>query len=156
MTEEIKNTERLYSDLLANGKQKEREFSKLFASTVQSDKFSDVNGHWDVSVKYDVKGLKRMSRGGQLDENNHWIELRNVNGKTGWLYGRADFFAFETQNYWVCVNKYTLQEFIAERVIKEFTDQPTHYKLYRREGRQDMCTLIPTIDLCYLGYMVRK
>ena len=43
------------------------------------------------------------------------IELKNVHGNIGWLYGEANYFAFETVDYWIIVEKLLLQELIADK-----------------------------------------
>ena len=55
-------------------------------------------------VKVDVKALKRTNRNdNDVDENIHWVEIRNVRGKKGWLYGDSGLIAFETKDYFVFV-----------------------------------------------------
>jgi hypothetical protein len=78
----------------------------------------------------------------------HWIELRNVNGKNGWLYGEADVIAFETRAYWIVVKRRTLMPFIEGMTENsEQSLKPTVYKLYQRNGRKDLMTVVPTVDL---------
>ena len=143
---------------LAQGKEKEREFASMFNNVSFANKTQDIKEHWDVSVTYDVKSLKRINRKGVPDENVHWIEFVNVRGGTGWLYGKADFFAFETLDYWVIVSRSKLQEFIeAKCKNKEWTNTKELYKLYRREGRKDIITLVKTIDLmCIASKIICK
>lgn len=126
----------------------------------------DVNEHWDlkltshedpeVNVKFDVKAVKKVNRNdSQTNENIHWIELLNVEGKRGWLYGDADYFAFETDDYWIIVEKMRLQSFIADKCAEKIkTERPELYKLYQRNGRRDTITLIKTIDLCFLANLI--
>jgi hypothetical protein len=68
----------------------------------------DINEHWDVklSVKFDVKAVKKTNRSDiDTDDNIHWVELINVRGAKGWLYGEANYFSFELNDYWVIVAK---------------------------------------------------
>lgn len=120
----------------------------------------DINEHWDVKldVKFDVKAVKKTNRSDvDTDDSIHWVELINVRGAKGWLYGEADYFAFELDDYWMIVNKKTLQDFIADKCkTKELCDKPTLYKLYRRSGREDMITLVKTIDLMYISEQIIK
>jgi hypothetical protein len=124
---------------------------------IYADKKQDIQEHWDVQVndiKYDVKGLKKVLRSDvNENENIHWIELKNVIGKLGWLYsGLSTHLCFETNDYWVIVSKIKLQEFIAEKCKgKEVANFPTLYKFYTRKDRQDIITLVKTIDLMYLA-----
>jgi hypothetical protein len=145
---------------LKRGKEVELAFSKILTNTNFSSKDEDINEHWDLSteIKFDVKGLKKKQRfNSEPNESIHWVELKNVNGKLGWLYGDADYFVFELVNYWVIVDKLDLQEYIKTHTIKEFCDEPTKNKLYSRKDRKDVLTLISTFDLIYISTsMIRK
>ena len=142
---------------LADGKEIEKQFAKLIGANEFSSETEDINEHWDVkySVKIDVKGLKRINRyDDNYNQSWHWIELKNVRGKLGWLYGDADFFAFELINYWVLVDKTKLQDFIKDRVTKEIVKEKIPYKLYQRDGRKDNITIISSFDLMFLAKKV--
>jgi len=125
--------------------------------TVNENKFS----HWDVSLfnqKIDVKGLKKKNRNNsKYDDEIHWIEIKNVLGYNGWLYGEADYFAFELTKSWVLVSKKDLQEFIHD-VCKDKirTDKPELYKLYTRKDRKDVITMVKSLDLCQIATEIIK
>ena len=140
---------------LQEGRAKEIEFAELFDEYTLSNEIQNVIGHWDLKLgkfKIDVKALKKINRkDDNKNENIHWIEIKGITGELGWLYGQADFFAFETIDYWIVVEKNRLQNFIKDKTIKEFVEVPTLYKLYNRKDRQDVLTLVKTIDLCYLS-----
>ena len=147
---------------LSEGKEKEKAASTLFDNVKFSDKNADISEHWDFQsegLKYDVKGLKKIKR--DDDETNqfyHYIEIKNVNGKVGWLYGEADFFMFETNRYWVIVSKKDLQDFIKNNTTKTYVNTPDEslYCLYKRNGRNDVITLVTTIDLMFIATELRK
>lgn len=135
---------------LAKGKQTEKAFSKILSNVTFSSENEDITEHWDLStnLKIDVKGLKKRNRSDDsVDERIHWVEIKNVNGDVGWLYGDADYFAFELHNYWIIVDKIDLQELVKTQVKKEYSKIPMLNKLYSREGRKDVMTLISTFDL---------
>jgi hypothetical protein len=139
---------------LADGKKTEESFAEIFDNVDFSSAKEDINEHWDlkVSFKIDVKGLKKRRRGDDgADETIHWVEIKNVNGKKGWLYGDADYFAFELEKYWVIVNKLTLQDYIAKNTVKEYSIVPIVNRLYKRDGRKDVLTLVSSIDLIYMS-----
>lgn len=142
------------------GKLKEDDFASMFTNVTPSTKEEDMYEHWDlnIGVKIDVKSLKKESRSDLFyNENFHWVELKNVRGKLSWLYGDADFFAFETEEYWVIVEKLRLQEFIANKTKeKEISTSKDPYELYRREGRKDIIVKVKTIDLFYLATKILK
>jgi hypothetical protein len=145
---------------LKRGKKTEEEFARLFKDFRRSSASEDMNEHWDIEVKHkiDVKGLKKVRRGDQdVNEHFHWIEIHNVHGKHGWLYGEADFFAFELKDFWVIVPKEDLQKRIAEKTTKLYYDVPTVYGLYQRRNRRDVMTIIPSYDLCSISIaMIEK
>jgi len=139
---------------LSKGKMVERAFSKVLSNYKDSTEEQDINEHWDVStdIKFDIKGLKKTKRSDENpNENIHWLEIKNVNGDSGWVYGKADYFVFETIDYWIIVDKSDLQEFIKKKIQKEWVTTATLYKLYRRKDRKDVITLVKTIDLMYLA-----
>lgn len=141
---------------MIRGLQAEEAFKKLLGDrATKSDKYSDRIDHWDFNLRFDVKKIRSTDEFGESDY--HWVELMNVNGNQGWLYGKADYFAFETKNYWVIVEADKLREFI-ERVVTnvELSIVKLPYRIYRRAGRLDKVVMIPTIDLCYLGYLTKK
>lgn len=153
---------------LAKGKQVEREFIAVLERNgykcTASNRFQDMEEHWDLNILYDhepvkvdVKGLKKVMRNDpETNENFHWVELVNVQGKWGWLYGEAAMFAFETEEYWLMVNKEQLKELIAAKCVKEKVTTPTLYKMYQRSERLDMLTLVKTIDLMVIADEIIK
>ena len=142
---------------LSEGKKIEKHVMALFDSAVESTKEEDINKHYDFTsgdIKYDVKGLKKISRADvEPNENYHFIELKNVNGKLGWLYGEADYFVFELNEYYIVVDKFKLQDFVKDKVSKTFVSSPDEalYCLYRRNNRKDIITLVKTIDLIIIS-----
>ena len=145
---------------LEDGKKIEEKFAEMFDSFNYSTKEQDIKEHWDVEIKFkfDVKSVKKIRRNDSYhNELYHFIEIKNVNGDNGWLYGKADFFAFETFKYFIIVSKDTLQNFIAENVVKIYVDSPDKalYCLYSRAGRKDIITMITSIDLMRIAESVR-
>lgn len=143
------------------GKEKEKEFAKLFSDVIEASKDEDINEHWDllISAKIDVKSIKKQNRYDLIfNENFHWVELKNVNGKLSWLYGKADFFAFEVEDYWIIVEKSKLQEFVETKCKgQEIGKTKDPYCLYQREGRKDVIVKVKTIDLIYISEkMIKK
>lgn len=146
-------------NFLNEGKKKEAAFSKMFKTAISSDKNQDISEHWDVKVelKFDIKSLKKISRNDyETNEFYHFVELKNVHGKLGWLYGEADFFAFETNKYWVIVAKEDLQSFVAQNVTKKKVNNVDEclYCLYTRNKRKDVITMVKTIDLMVIASQV--
>lgn len=111
----------------------------------------DINEHWDVDingVKFDIKGVKKINRmDNEVNYDIHWIELKNVHGAAGWLYGLANYIVFETKNNWLVVDREKLINFVDEKLKLIIVEQPELYKMYSRRGRYDAITLIKTSDL---------
>ena len=100
----------MWDDYVERGKTVEQQFASILSGAVFATKEQDMHEHWDVmdemAVKYDVKGMKNYRRSDDKPTDRlHWIELRNVNGKNGWLYGEADVIAFETRKWWLLVDR---------------------------------------------------
>lgn len=146
------------------GKEAEKAFAEFFDVFKFASPEHDINGHWDVEIdvgtkiKVDVKSLKKENRYDAFtNENFHWIEIKNVMGKKGWLYGEADMFAFELEDYWVMVEKKALQDFIANKCKgKKIGTIKSVYDLYRRKDRKDVVVKIKTIDLMFLSCLCFK
>jgi hypothetical protein len=144
---------------LSEGKKVEKLFGSMFTDVVYASKEDDIIEHWDLKIlyrgewkKFDIKGLKKKLRSDDgANENIHWVEITNVNGNDGWLYGKADYFVFELEDYWLIVDKIRLQKLITDKLINEFTIIPILYRLYGRKDRKDKLTLVKTIDLIYIS-----
>lgn len=110
----------------------------------------------DAWIPVDVKAVRRVSRNEDKNENIHWIEIKNVSGKRGWLYKDSVFLVFETNDYWIHVLTSKLRTFIESKV--DVNGAPTAekgiYKLYQRATRKDLLTLMPIADLFYLAEFI--
>jgi len=99
----------------------------------------------------DVKAEKKISRKDyDVQSNFLWIELTNVNGDFGWVYGKSEYIAFETGEGFMLVKTELLREYIETKCNYDvYVDYPEQalYKLYNRRGRQDVVTLISVHDL---------
>jgi len=136
----------------------ERKFAgalDMFNKVSFASRDEDIFDHWDVKIdiKIDVKAMKKINReDSEPNENIHYVEIKNVHGDKGWLYGEADYFAFEMKDYYVMVSKIKLQAMIADKCKDKIKcARPTLYQLYSREGRSDMMTLVKTVDLIFIS-----
>lgn len=60
----------------------------------------------DKTYSFDIKSMKKSNRKDATpDDQIHWIELQNVRGNPGWIYGKADFIAFELMNSWLIISR---------------------------------------------------
>jgi len=134
------------------GQSAEQRFAQLLNNPKFSTPEQDMEEHWDVESdgkRYDVKAMKKWKRSNaEPTDRMHYVELRNVHGELGWLYGEADYIVFETRRYWLVVNRRLLMAFIEGATEKnERSSEPAVYKLYQRTGRKDEMTVVPTVDL---------
>jgi hypothetical protein len=144
------------------GRDAEYRFAKHLDSPRFSSSQEDMEEHWDVKsaagTKYDVKAMKKWNRADpEPTDRMHYVELRNVKGELGWLYGEADYIVFETRRHWIVVKRRTLMPFIEG--LTENSEQslkPTVYKLYQRTGRKDLMTVVPTVDLLAISEEIIK
>lgn len=168
---------------LKEGKEKEQSFQELLESlgmnVEKSSYWEDRNEHWDLKFigpdgkefKVDVKGLKKNKRSdSKVDDTIHWIEIQAVSSnpdklRKGWLYGKADYFAFEQLDSWIMVKKHNLQLLTYEKCIKHGKvargNWDALYKKYTRvdkEGvsRNDIMTKVKTEDLLQYSTRVIK
>ncbi|MGZ9234956.1 MAG: hypothetical protein ACXW4E_05470 [Anaerolineales bacterium] len=115
--------------------------------------------HFDYQIKkgqgvykVEVKSKKRIHR---ADANTQgelvWIELHGVRcHDTGWLYGKADLIAFETNSSFRIVRRLDLIALVQKLV--DFKSRVTLardalYKIYSRSRRHDVLTLLRDEDL---------
>jgi hypothetical protein len=132
-----------------------------------SAKEQNIDEHWDFLIEQDdraykveVKSEKRIQR----DDKNAqaefiWVELRNVRGKVGWLFGSADLIAFEKQNAFVFVKRLDLLNVVNQNVdlvAKVKSAKDALYKIYTRDGRKDKLTLLPVRDIEPIIFMEWK
>lgn len=116
--------------------------------TEKSSKSADMFAHYDyfllpnsstplfLGIKVEVKSAKRMKRSdNNVNYDILYVEFRNVNGELGWLYGEADYVAFEQSNGFLMIKRKNLVDIAENRVKMTFTNRPTLYKSYKRFDR---------------------
>jgi hypothetical protein len=141
------------------GKSGEQRFATHLSQPRFATDKQDMEEHWDVESegkRYDVKAMKKWRRSdAEPTDRIHYVELRNVRGELGWIYGEADYIAFETRSHWIVVPRKKLVFFIEGATEKnERSDKPAVYKLYQREGRKDLMTVVPTMDLLAISEVI--
>lgn len=123
-----------------------------------SSKDQNINEHWDFQIekddqkfKVEVKSEKRIQRNDDNLQNNFiWVELRNVRGEIGWLFGKTDLIAFEKEKTFFFVKRLDLLAVVNKKVnltAKVKSAKDALYKIYTRGGRKDKLTLLPISDI---------
>lgn len=120
---------------------------------------TDKEKHYDMTIinesgqeaRVEVKSMKRISRrDAAAQDTNVWVELHGVSDK-GWLYdGHSHVIAFETATDFKFVEREKLVEWVDANVDKEAhvsTATDAVKKVYSREGRPDLLTLVPLEEL---------
>lgn len=126
-------------------------------ATKNEDMYDHIDFWWDSPKKgrigIDVKGLNKNKRTDKkYDDSIHWLELQNVKGCEGWLFGKAEYIAFRTLSNIIFVKREKLLNF-ALKVIKGkdvVYDTPSDFYVpYKRKkwGRDDLSLKVPTSDL---------
>ena len=128
----------------------------------------DKTKHWDYQIskaqpngfykrKIDVKAPKNVD--GKLNDDFIWIELQNVGGGKGWLYGEADGIAFQMNDFFALVSLEDLQELVHNLVDLKQEAKPSYskkdpYVIYHRKKwhNDDLIVLIKKEDLLTLDH----
>lgn len=95
----------------------------------------------DKEIKVEVKAMKRISRSDSNGQDTWiWVEFKNVQGNLGWLYGKADYVAFELQDSFLFVDRKDLVK-VSEKVVdmNDIVKKPfeARRKCYHRRNRPD-------------------
>ena len=125
----------------------------------EASQFENMKKHIDFHItskdgkeySLDVKGMKKISRN-DYSVQDEWIfiELKNVNGDKGWLYGHADYIVFETKRTFIFVLRTDLVA-ICEKLIdvsyQVESSQDCAYRVYTRHDRHDLVSRIKLSDI---------
>mgnify|MGYP003665356979 FL=1 len=126
-------------------------------SSLSEDRFKHIDffleqDHFKYSV--DVKARKKTNRDdAKVNDEWTWIEFKNVLGRKGWLYGEADYIAFERADDFLMINRENLVKFCEDKVdLKTMVSRAyqAEYKVYQRQGRKDLITRVRMDDLANL------
>lgn len=142
---------------LKKGKEKEIEFLKSYCAYFNipeqcveiASTQDDIHRHIDLWIDnegWDVKAAKKENRTDTIPNYDiHWIELRNVHGKKGWIFGESSYIAFELQDKWLCVSRKKIITALSNKIdFTSFTSSRSGmYKIYRRKGRKDAIVKVP-------------
>ncbi len=144
------------------GRRAEASFAALAATrgwtVTPAPQEADIHEHWDFEIRKDgyarkveVKAAKREKRNDEtLNHDWVWIEFRNVKGEAGWLFGKANWIAFETADSFLIVDRHDLFQLVRRTVDRETqvaSARDAKYKAYTRAGRPDQIAQIRLEDL---------
>ena len=116
---------------------------------IKTTKEVDIKKHIDfyITINNKVVGVDVKSR--NYDGEWVYVELKNVRGDTGWLYGESCYIAFEREDIFLLVDRKSIVELIENKKIKERVSfaKLAYYKLYTRKNRKDLITKINLKDI---------
>lgn len=114
-------------------------------------KFEEIIYHYDYVIqikennkpKYhriEVKSMKSKKRGQKQDPNVIYLEYKNITGGVGWLYGKADYIAFEQKSFFILFPRLDLLKFAEYKInrIKLSNRSGITNTLYSRKNRKDL------------------
>lgn len=162
----------IWDPFVEKGKLKEVLFAqaiKKYGDVVPASEEQDKYEHWDIKLepkdpecplikweaedkdlRFDIKSLKHITRHDEhLNEDFHFVEIKNIRGNPGSIYGKADYIVFEKFKEWVIVDRLKLVEFVESYLVnpKYCFKQPLLYAIYTRQNRQDEIMLVETNKL---------
>lgn len=171
----INGLNKTINNYVKNSKSNVDEFIKRF--TTENDEIifpetiQDKLEHWDVMIngqKYDPKAPKKILRSDEeVSRIYNWIEMKNGDGYTGWLYSSPDVhLIFETIDEWIFVEKQKLIPLIEEKceggieltpyLIPKVSKHVKLYIPYRRFSREDSIVLVMIDDIKSVAYKILK
>ena len=147
------------SNMGGSAEEQFKEIAEKLGNQVTKSTFREQISHIDFHVlnqkgeKYtvDVKSRKKVKRkDDNINDELIWIEFKNVQGKNGWLYGAANFIAFEREHSFLIVSRPALAK-LCEKIV-DLTEINVNiryplYKGYQRYGRKDLLSLIKIEDI---------
>ena len=121
------------------------------------EQFSHVDYVTDFG-KIDVKARKRVARkDSDVQDDLVWLEFKNVQGKIGWVYGKADWIAFERLLDFVLVKRADLAlmgEKLCDLGDRVSVGRDALYKGYQRSGRKDLLSIVKMSDVLKLYHQL--
>jgi hypothetical protein len=150
-----------WDHFIHKGKLVEKLFAQRHLSDIKwADNYQNMHEHWDVegglngkTLKFDIKGLKKKNRADEATQDKWaWIEGTNVEGRPGWIKGKADYIVFERESYWLLVNREELFNFTWKKLAENgFKKGKRPYHVYDRSYwmKKDKLTLVPYEDIEY-------
>lgn len=128
---------------------------RTYKATQEEDTQQHIDFWWENNngkrYGFDVKGVKRNNRTDtKKDDSIQWVELTNVQGKRGWVYGDACYIVFLTNNSAIYIPRKKLASFIEISIEGKptvYQNPKECYIPYQRYGRKDKIVKVPTEDL---------
>jgi len=123
---------------------------------IRPNKYQDKYEHWDVKLIKDGKEALVDVKSKECHKDGFtWIEFQTVDGRDGWINGKAHAIAFEKEDRFDLIHRLNLKEFIEKKIVnptgyvylKPDNLGEIAYHRYKRMGRQDIIVVVPFIDI---------
>lgn len=103
-------------------------------------------------IRIEVKSIKARKRGQQPDPSIVYLEVHNIDGHPGWIYGESDYIAFQTPTGFMMVNRMRLVEKVKHFYDKlpYVTESGLDYTLYGRFNRMDLVMVLPFSEIAVI------
>jgi hypothetical protein len=167
----MKATE-LYKESFEQGDTVEKYFEKICEKnnikTVEATKYQNIYEHIDYFMtiedkiySVDVKDERKKHRyDSDTAEKVIWLEIKNVNGNVGWLYGKADLIAFKHIDDFILVKRVDLIILLEEKRLKwddgRYKKGRDFYYTHTRDGRKDELVMFHVNDILLLKHKILK
>ena len=119
-------------------------------TTKKSTREEDINLHIDYYVDRGQREAVSVDVKGGNHPHTIWVEFKNVRGNAGWMYGKADWIAFELPEVggFAMVLRSELATLAEEIVEPVFVSkQAADRKLYQRKDRKDVISRLWLEDI---------
>lgn len=122
----------------------------------EEDIYNHIDFFWKLNddcdeIGFDVKGLRKNKRSdNNYDDLITWIELINVKGNEGSVYGKAKYLVFITNNSVIYIPRKKIITFVEEKIKgKEIVHECPNecYIPYNRKNRKDLIVKVKIEDL---------
>lgn len=103
----------------------------------------------DRFVRVEVKSTKARRRGDTPDPSVVFLEIQNIDGGPGWIYGKCDYVAFEHPKGFILFPNQEIVSYV-ERYSQTFpfvTQSGIDFTLYGRRQRKDIVMVVPFAEL---------
>ena len=119
--------------------------STKYENTKKHYDFIVFEDHLKQFVKIEVKAIKAKKRNMEPDETIVYIEILNIDGFAGWIYGEADYIAFQTFSGFTIVSRKELLGLVEQYLGKlpYLTESGVEFSLYGRFNRKDLVMVLP-------------
>ena len=96
-------------------------------------------------VRVEVKSMKSRKRGQSPDPSLIYLEIQNIDGGKGWVFGQYDWIAFEQPGGFLLFHQDDIIAFVDYFYPKLpfVTESGIDFTLYGRKQRKDIMMLVP-------------